>query len=212
MLCKSVPNRERIRKRRKREACAHLAGAQLTGAAGDGSDLARRGEPDRQRRERATADRHPEGERIAAGHIVRGPRQPTARLRPRGSPPASPSRRCCRSAGPRKSRPVSRPSPRSGCSRAFLGRPPSHRATRGSERRAAASSATQLNTKPPLPIVHTHSRPIRSDKWPSAIWPGTATRLTKPNAQAGLLGSKPISIRYFVWWTCTAYQVKRPQK
>ena len=66
--------------------------------------------------------------------------------------------------------------------------------------------------KPRLPTVQIHSRPIRSERWPSAIWPGIATRLTKPSAHAAYVGLKPISIRYLVWCTCTAYQAKRPPK
>jgi hypothetical protein len=39
-----------------------------------------------------------------------------------------------------------------------------------------------------------------------------ATRLTNPSAHAAYVGLNPISMRYFVWFTCTAYQAKRPQK
>src|SRR4030081_438199 len=66
--------------------------------------------------------------------------------------------------------------------------------------------------KPRLPTVHIHSRPTRSERWPSAIWPGMATRLTEPRAPGAYAGLKPISIRYLVWCTCTAYQEKRPVK
>jgi hypothetical protein len=46
-----------------------------------------------------------------------------------------------------------------------------------------------------LPIVHTHSRPILSDRWPSAIWPGTAARSTAASAQAAVTGENPISVK-----------------
>ena len=37
-------------------------------------------------------------------------------------------------------------------------------------------------------------------------------RLTKPSAHAAWLGLKPISTRYFVWCTWTAYQAYRPDR
>ena len=64
--------------------------------------------------------------------------------------------------------------------------------------------------KPTHDSVHTHSRPIRSERWPSAIWPTMPVKPTSPSAPAATAGEKPISIRYFVWCTCTAYQAKRP--
>src|SRR5215470_7500081 len=61
-------------------------------------------------------------------------------------------------------------------------------------------------------MVHTHSRPMRSLSPPSRIWPGIPTALTIPRPQAAVMGSKPISIRYLVWWTWTAYQANRAVK
>src|SRR4030095_10642186 len=75
-----------------------------------------------------------------------------------------------------------------------------------------ASSARKQSTKPRLPTVQTHSRPIRSDRCPSTTWPGTPKRLTSPSAQPACVGLNPTSTRYFVWWTCTAYQAKSPKK
>src|SRR5215213_11379759 len=66
--------------------------------------------------------------------------------------------------------------------------------------------------KPTQPAVHIHSRPMRSDRAPSPIWPGMPTTLTMPSAQAATIGEKPTSIRYFVWCTWTAYQANSAQK
>src|SRR5438034_6103284 len=74
------------------------------------------------------------------------------------------------------------------------------------------SMETYHSADPRLPTVHTHSRPIRSERWPSAICPGMPARLTSPSAQAASVGLNPISTRYLVWWTWTAYQEKRPEK
>ena len=60
--------------------------------------------------------------------------------------------------------------------------------------------------KPALAMVQIHSRPIRSEMWPSAICPGMPNRLTRPSAHAATVGLNPISTRYLVWCTCTAYQ------
>jgi hypothetical protein len=38
------------------------------------------------------------------------------------------------------------------------------------------------------------------------ICPGTPARLTMPSAHAASIGETPISMRYLVWCTCTAYQ------
>ena len=35
-------------------------------------------------------------------------------------------------------------------------------------------------------------------------------KLTRPSAVAATAGAKPISMRYFVWCTCTAYQAISP--
>src|SRR2546426_9823360 len=64
---------------------------------------------------------------------------------------------------------------------------------------------SRQTTKPRQPTDHTASRPIRSETWPSTICPGTATRVTSPSAHAARDATKPISSRYFVWCTCTAY-------
>ena len=50
---------------------------------------------------------------------------------------------------------------------------------------------------------------MRSDSAPEPIWPGMPTTLTMPSAHAATIGVKPISIRYLVWCTCTAYQAKQ---
>ena len=73
------------------------------------------------------------------------------------------------------------------------------------------SSAYEI-TKPAHESVQTHSRPTRSEMWPSAIWPTMPVNPTKPSAQAATAGAKPISIKYLVWCTCTAYHAQSPPK
>ena len=56
------------------------------------------------------------------------------------------------------------------------------------------------------------SRPIRSRQRAERDLAGNAAIATMPSDHAASIGLKPISTRYLVWWTCTAYQIQPPQK
>jgi len=66
------------------------------------------------------------------------------------------------------------------------------------------------SAKPPQLVDQIHSRPTRSETCPSRIWPGMPSRLTAPSAHTATAGLKPVSSRYLVWCTCTAYQTYKP--
>ena len=48
----------------------------------------------------------------------------------------------------------------------------------------------EADDEPGQPIVHTHSRPIRSDRWPNMIWPGTPDQADQAERPGGLASAK----------------------